>query len=190
MNGLPFLIRTQQPCDSDALTRLHDHAFGPGRFARTAYRVREGCITEPALNLCVMNGAEMIGAIQFTPITIGEAAGALLLGPLVIADAYKNQGWGLKLMLDGMGRGIGLGYRFVILVGDPPYYARAGFAPVPVSQIEMPGPVDPARLLYAELVAGVLPDFRGAVRGIPCAHGLAGEGGSAPLPVPGQREQA
>jgi predicted N-acetyltransferase YhbS len=166
MNFPAFLIRTQTPCDRAAVEALHEHAFGPGRFARTAYRVREGCIGEPRLSLCAMNGAEMIGAIEFTPITIGGAGNALLLGPLVIADAHKNNGWGLKLMLDGMSRAIGLGYRFVILVGDLPYYARAGFAAVPRGQIEMPGPVNPDRLLCAELEAGCLPQYRGRVAGI------------------------
>jgi predicted N-acetyltransferase YhbS len=84
----------------------------------------------------------------------------------VIADAYKNQGFGLKLMLDGMSRARELGYKLVILVGDLPYYARAGFAITPSGRIVMPGPVDPARLLYAELVPGALASFQGAVRGL------------------------
>jgi predicted N-acetyltransferase YhbS len=116
-----------------------------------------------------MNGEELIGSIEFTPIKIGGVPAALLLGPLVIADASKNQGWGLKLMLDGMGRGLRLGYRFVILVGDAPYYARAGFQPVQPGRIEMPGPVNPARLLYAELVAGSAADYAGLVCGLPAA---------------------
>lgn len=171
MNRPAFLVRTQQPCDHAILTQLHEEAFGPGRFARTAYRVREGCRTEPELNLCLMMGAVAIGAIQFTPITIGKRDGALLLGPLVVSNGWKNQGWGLKLMLEGMTRGAKLGYRFVILVGDQPYYARAGFAVVPLGQIEMPGPVDPARLLYAELVPGSLGDYRGMVKGVPAGIG-------------------
>lgn len=167
MNVPAFLIRTQQPCDLPAIQALHEHAFGPGRFARTAYRVREGCIGEPGLSLCAVNGEELIGSIEFTPIKIGGVTGALLLGPLVIADNSKNQGWGLKLMLEGMGRGLRLGYRFVVLVGDAPYYARAGFQPVRPGRIEMPGPVNPARLLYAELEAGSAADYAGLVCGLP-----------------------
>ncbi len=69
------------------------------------------------------------------------------------------------MMLDGMARARELGYKLVILVGDLPYYARAGFAVVPCGRILMPGPVDPARLLYAELAPGALEAYRGPVRG-------------------------
>jgi predicted N-acetyltransferase YhbS len=161
------IIRLQTSEDQAAITRLNELAFGPGRFTRTAYRVREGAATEPRLNLCVVAEEELIGAVQFTPIEIGSLDHALLLGPLVISDAYKNQGWGLKLMLEGMSRARSLGYKLVILVGDLPYYARAGFATTPPGQIDMPGPVDPSRLLYAELVPGAAACYKGLVRGLP-----------------------
>ncbi len=51
-----FLIRLQTPDDEPALTALNERAFGPGRFARTAYRVREGAVTDPRLNLCIGEG--------------------------------------------------------------------------------------------------------------------------------------
>ncbi|MGC2603662.1 MAG: N-acetyltransferase, partial [Rhodomicrobium sp.] len=80
--------------------------------------------------------------------------------------AHSNQGHGLRLMLEGLRRARELGYQLVILVGDLPYYARAGFAAVPPERILLPGPVDPARLLYAELVPGALEAYRGLVRGL------------------------
>ena len=105
--------------------------------------------------------------MQLTPVSIGSVGGALLLGPLIVEKAYGNQGYGLRLMLEGMARARALGYRLVILVGDLPYYARAGFTVTPAGRIAMPGPVDPARLLYAELVPGALESYRGLVRGLP-----------------------
>jgi predicted N-acetyltransferase YhbS len=160
-------IRLQTPDDFPALTQLNEASFGPGRFARTAYRVREGAAAEPRLNLCAVKDDVIIGAVQFAPVTIGGAAGALLLGPLVIEEAHKNQGHGLRLMLEGLRRARELGYRLVILVGDLPYYARAGFVVAPFGQFVMPGPVDSARLLYAELEPGALRAYGGLVRGVP-----------------------
>jgi len=159
------LIRLQTPDDYPALKQLNEDTFGPGRFARTAFRVREGAAEEPRLNLCAEQDGAIIGAVQFTPIAIGGVGGALLLGPLIIEKAHNNQGHGLRLMLEGMERAKKLGYKLVILVGDLPYYARAGFSPVPSGRIIMPGPVDPARLLYAELVPGALEAYRGPVHG-------------------------
>ncbi len=161
------LIRLQTPDDHNALLSLNEKAFGPGRFARTAYRVREGGMCEPSLNLCAVLEGEIIGSVDFTPVAIGGVPQALLLGPLIIADNHKNQGHGLRLMLHGLGRARDLDYRLVILVGDLPYYARAGFRAPPLGRIVFPGPVDPARILYAELVPEALEAYRGLVRGIP-----------------------
>jgi predicted N-acetyltransferase YhbS len=55
------------------------------------------------------------------------------------------------------------GIRLVVLVGDEPYYARFGFHPVPPGQIGLPGPVDPKRLLAAELAPGALQSYRGLI---------------------------
>lgn len=181
------IIRLQTPEDGHALNEMNERAFGPGRFARTAYRIREEASSEARLNLCVVDKGSLIGAVQFTPISIGDRAGALLLGPLVIEEAYKNQGWGLKLMLEGMTRGRALGYKFVILVGDLPYYARAGFAITPPGRIILPGPVDPARLLYAELVPGTLDIYQGNVRGLPHREASNQEDEAPSTVLPGTR---
>jgi predicted N-acetyltransferase YhbS len=159
-------IRLQTPDDHAALVSLNETAFGPGRFARTAYRVREGSAGEPRLSLCAVLDGEIIGAVQFTPIAIGGVPGALLLGPLLIADGHKNHGHGLRLMREGLRRAAGLGYKLVVLVGDLPYYARAGFCATPHGRIVMPGPVDPARILCVELMPGALEGYRGLVRGL------------------------
>lgn len=159
-------IRLQRPDDLPTLKQLYEETFGPGRFARTAFRVREGAAPEPRLNLCAVQDGAIIGAVHFTPICIGGVSGALLLGPLIIEKAHSNQGHGLRLMLEGLKRARELGYRLVILVGDLPYYARAGFAVVPGGRITLPGPVDPARLLFAELIPGSLGEYRGLVRGL------------------------
>ncbi len=161
------LIRLQTPDDHEILAGMNERAFGPGRFARTAYRLREGTATEPRLNLLAVLDGAIAGSVQFTPITIGGVSGALLLGPLIIEDAHKNQGHGLKLMLEGMRRARQLGYRLVILVGDLPYYSRAGFSVAPIGRLQLRGPVDPARLLYAELLPGALEAYQGLVRGLP-----------------------
>src|SRR3712207_6553088 len=42
MTQLPLVIRPEEPSDAAAIERLHERAFGPGRFARTAFRLREG----------------------------------------------------------------------------------------------------------------------------------------------------
>ena len=41
MSDLPLVIEPETPDDADDIERLNERVFGPGRFARTAYRIRE-----------------------------------------------------------------------------------------------------------------------------------------------------
>jgi predicted N-acetyltransferase YhbS len=87
----------------------------------------------------------------------------LLLGPLVVAPEFAGQGFGRQLIAEALERAKADGVRLVVLVGDEPYYGRFGFHPVPPGQITLPGPVDPRRLLAAELEPGMLAGYRGAI---------------------------
>lgn len=159
-----FVIRPEEPGDLAAVTHLSARAFGPGRFARTAYRIREGVPPVLELSLTAWWDGHLAGAIRFTSISIGGAGGALLLGPLAVDPIFSGQGYGRTLVWEGLTRARALDYRLVVLVGDLPYYARFGFVPAPPGQIELPGPVDPARLLARELEPDVLKNFHGLVQ--------------------------
>ncbi len=157
-----FLIRPQAPGDLSAVDQLHEEAFGPGRFARSAYRVREAS-HGPQVALTAWNGATLVGAIQLTAVTIGDRTGAMLLGPLAVAPDYKGMGGGLRLIQESLAAARIAGKRLIVLVGDLSYYQRAGFAVVPPGQILFPGPADPARILALELQPGALGEYRGLI---------------------------
>ena len=155
--------RPLTPADFPAVSRLHAKVFGPGRFTRTAYRVREGA---PALSpycRAALLGDRLVAAVCFTPISIGRVGGALLLGPLAVDPDLAGQGFGRRLIAEAMDAAKADGVKLVVLVGDEPYYGRFGFHPVPPGQITLPGPVDPRRLLAAELQTGALPAFSGVI---------------------------
>jgi predicted N-acetyltransferase YhbS len=160
-------IRREEESDVSALSLLSAQAFGPGRFARTAYRVREGVPPVASLALTAWLDARVIGGIRFTEVRIGETGNALLLGPLVVDPAYKGNGYGRALVQEGLTRARAQGFALVLLVGDMSYYGRFGFVPVPPGQITLPGPVDPERLLVAELSPGALAGAVGQVRASP-----------------------
>jgi predicted N-acetyltransferase YhbS len=165
MTSSSFAIRLEHDGDAGILSDLSAHAFGPGRFTRSAYRVREGVPPIKTLCLCGELAGRVVGGIRFTAIRIGEKEGAALLGPLVVDPAEKGKGYGRALVEEGLARARGEGFDLVLLVGDMPYYARFGFKPVPPGQIALPGPVDPARLLALELVPGALAGAEGQVKG-------------------------
>jgi predicted N-acetyltransferase YhbS len=87
----------------------------------------------------------------------------LLLGPLTVEPAFRSRGIGERLLTRSLDAAREAGHRLVILVGDEPYYSRAGFKRVPMGRLAMPGPVDPARLLYCELAPGAFEGVQGAV---------------------------
>jgi predicted N-acetyltransferase YhbS len=179
-------IHNEDPSHLDAVEALLDEAFGPGRFAKTAYRLREGTDPIADLSFVAMLDGSPIGAVRLSPITIG-GADALFLGPLVVHPDYKNRGHGLALMRKALAAAKARGHRLVVLVGDAPYYARADFAPIPSGQVTLPGPVDPNRLLAHELVEGALSAVSGMARPAPRRE-AGSQGTSAAFAVPGGSE--
>jgi predicted N-acetyltransferase YhbS len=165
MSSSSFEIRLETDGDAQALSQLSAQAFGPGRFTRSAYRVREGVPPVKSLCLCGLLDRKLVGGIRFTAIRIGECEGAALLGPLVVDPLVKGKGYGKALVGEGLARARSEGFALVLLVGDMPYYGRFGFQPVSPGQITLPGPVDPARLLAVELVPGALAGATGVVKG-------------------------
>lgn len=163
MPNLKICLKTE--ADTKALSQLAADAFGPGRFARSAYRVREGVPPVAALCLAGWLAEELVGGIRFTAIRIGEMENACLLGPVIVAPGRKGNGFGKELVEEGIARAKQEGFGLVLLVGDMPYYGRFGFKPVPPGKIILPGPVDPARLLALELVPGTLEHASGKVEG-------------------------
>jgi predicted N-acetyltransferase YhbS len=160
-----ILHRPATPADLDLVSELNARVFGPGRFTRTAYRVREGTPQLSPYCRVALQGARMIAAVRFTPIAIGGTGDALLLGPLAVHPEFAGRGHGRQLIGEALALATHDGVRLVVLIGDEPYYARFGFHPVPPGQIGLPGPVDPKRLLAAELAPGALQSYRGLIVG-------------------------
>ena len=162
MTDLSLNLTPLTPADLAAIEKLDERGFGPGRFARTAYRLREGVEPDPQLSFVAHVGTLLVGANRMTPITCGGKP-ALLLGPLTVDPPFRSRGIGEALMQKSMDAARAAGHQLVILVGDEPYYKRIGFKRVPMGRLSLPGPVDPARLLYCELVEGAFEGVSGAI---------------------------
>ena len=163
MNDISLTILAETPDDAIAIERLHQRTFGPGRYAKTAYRIREGVSHDTALSFTARIGTLLVGSVRLSPIRIGETK-ALLLGPLTVEPPFRSRGVGAKLIERSLSAAKAAGHRLVVLVGDQPYYARAGFKRIPKGQVKMPGPVDPARLLIAELSEAAFNGVAGEIR--------------------------
>ena len=158
-------IRPEKPEDQSTIDALLAAAFGPGALARAAFRVREQAPHDPDLAFAGFCGDRLVASVRLTPIAIGKTPG-LLLGPLVVDPAHKNNGHGRALVAHALEAARTHGHRLVVLVGDAAYYGPMGFAAIPAGSVTMPGPVDPARLLAAELVLGAAAGLSGQIRGV------------------------
>jgi predicted N-acetyltransferase YhbS len=163
MTDVALTILPETNEDAAGIDRLNERAFGPGRFAKSAYRLREQVAHRLDVSFTARIGTLLVGSVRLSPIRIGEAK-ALLLGPLTVEPAFRERGVGQALIERALKEAKAKGHRLVILVGDEPYYGKSGFRPVPPGRALMPGPVDPARLLVAELADGAFEGVSGPIR--------------------------
>src|SRR5499426_93335 len=163
MSDLSLTILPEKPNDADAIERLHERTFGPGRFVLSAYRPREHVDHLLELSFTARIGTLLVGSVRQLPICIGDTT-ALLLGPLTVEPPFRKRGVGRALLDRALGDAKAKGHRLVLLVGDEPYYSRVGFKRVPKGRAIMPGPVDYNRLLVAELADGAFEGVSGAIR--------------------------
>jgi len=156
-------IALETPNDAQAIDRLHERTFGPGRFALTAYRLREHVDHRLDLSFTARIGTLLVGSVRQLPICIGDAP-ALMLGPLTVEPPFRGHGIGRALLGRALTEAKAKDIRLVVLVGDEPYYGRVGFKPIAKGRLTMPGPVDYSRLLVAELVEGAFAGVSGRIR--------------------------
>src|SRR5512141_768795 len=97
MSELNLTILPETADDAEGVERLHERTFGPGRYARTAFRIREGRGHLLELSFTARIGTLLVGSLRLTPICIGETP-ALLLGPLTVDPPFRERGIGSALI--------------------------------------------------------------------------------------------
>jgi predicted N-acetyltransferase YhbS len=163
MSEAAWQIRPETPADAGAIEALNEAGFGPGRFAKAAYRLREGVAQVPGLGFVAAERDTLLGSVRFWPISVGGHQ-ELLLGPLAVRGDQRGRGIGIALMQAGIDEARQGPWRGILLVGDEPYYAKAGFSRLPPGRVRFPGPVDQDRILGLSLKGGEMLSLTGQVR--------------------------
>lgn len=164
----PFerLITVEAAAERDAADALVNRVFGPGRYAKTAERLREGNAPLPGLSFVMhrvgrAGEAEttIIGSVRLWPVNIYDDARKVLgtmafLGPIAVDEAHQSHGIGRALIDVSIQAAFKTGVTAVLLVGTPAYFEKFGF--VKAEGLTLPGPVDYRRLmvLYNPAYAG------------------------------------
>lgn len=150
MSDLPP-IRPEAPGDAPAVAALIAAAFGPGRYAKAAERLREGRAPDLVHSFVAWDGDRLAGAVRLWAITVGGEP-CIFLGPIAVDPAWRSRGLGEALVETACEAAAAAGWKAVLLVGDAPYFGRMGFEPAPGA--DMPGPVDRRRVLARSLTPG------------------------------------
>ena len=84
-----FAIISETTDHLAAIEAIHETVFGPGRFARTAFRVREGISPDPNFCFVAIENKALVGSVRLTKVAIGQEE-AYLLGPLCVCLLYTS----------------------------------------------------------------------------------------------------
>ena len=149
-------IAPEMPADAGEIEALVLDAFGPGRFAKTAERLREAA--RFVAGFTARQDGRLIGSVRLWAIQVGSAE-ALFLGPIAVAADARREGLGADLVAACVEEARLRAVAGILLVGDAPYFERFGFAVAP--DAVLPGPADPLRVLWLAIAGGAA---EGAVR--------------------------
>ena len=126
------LIRDERPGDEHAIDEItraafrdHPHSSHTEHLIVDALR-RAGALT---VSLVAERAGEVAGHIAFSPVGIADnSPGWYGLGPVSVSPAVQGEGVGQALVRAGLERLRSLGARGCVLLGEPTYYKRFGFA--------------------------------------------------------------
>lgn len=139
----PVRIVRERSGDAAAIDALVLAAFGPGRFAKTAERLREAAAL--AAGFSAFEAERLIGSVRLWSITVG-AARSVFLGPIAVDASSRRGGLGAELVQACIDEARAMKLDGVLLIGDPPYFSRFGFVAAPDAVFG--GPVDRRRIMW------------------------------------------
>jgi putative acetyltransferase len=157
-------IRAERPADLGpiaAVTRaaFRDHPFSQQTEHRIVRALREaGALT---LSLVATIDVTMVGHVAFSPVTVdGRDEGWYGPGPVSVWPERQRRSIGSALIRAGLAGLRAQGAQGCVVLGDPRYYRRFGFAPHP--PLQLPGA--PADHFKALAFAAALPAGTAAYR--------------------------
>lgn len=158
-----YFCRPERAADVAAIRAILESAFPSSAEARLVDALRAS--GKLAVSMIAADASGPVGHIAFSPVTVGEAAG-LGLAPMAVLPAHQNKGVGALLVREGLASCTQLGCGFVVVLGEPEYYGRFGFARASNYGLDNEYGVDEA-FMALELKPGSLPPEGGLVRYAP-----------------------
>jgi len=141
-------IRDERPEDADAITELtcaafadHPHSSHTEQFIVAALRAAGALTISLVAELGDDDGVDgddidhaprLVGHIAFSPVAISDGSPNWYgLGPVSVAPPAQRRGIGRELIEAGLARLRDLGAECCVVLGEPEFYSRFGFAADP-----------------------------------------------------------
>jgi len=126
-------------------------SFGPGRFARSVYRLREKNDRDTEFSYIYELNNQILSSISYYKTFLNNDINGLLLGPLAVDPEHRGKGYGVELVKYT----IALikkttTYDFILVIGDYHYYEKFGFKKIN-NTFSFYGPVNSEKVLILHL---------------------------------------
>jgi putative acetyltransferase len=133
------MIREALPSDDEAIRDVQRAAFATHPFsAHTEHLIVDRLRARAKLSVslvCCDEVGTVVGHVAFSPVCVdGAGYNWFGLGPLAVLPAHQAKGCGSALTRQGLEQLRAMGAHGCVVLGDPRYYARFGFAPCPSLQ--------------------------------------------------------
>lgn len=118
-------LRCECPQDVDAIRRVHLTAFPSKVESELVDRLRSaGHLT---VSVVALVNNTVVGHVAFSPVSVGTGTTGAGLGPIAVLKDHQGAGIGSQLVQTGLRECQSAGAEWVVVLGDPGFYARFGF---------------------------------------------------------------
>jgi putative acetyltransferase len=120
-------VRPEEPADHRAIHAVHAASFPTVSEARLVDALRSA--GRLCVSLVAVEQDEVVGHVAFSPVNVLGATDGVGLAPVAVLQAFRRCGIAEQLIREGLALCEQWGHGFVVVLGDPRYYRRFGFAP-------------------------------------------------------------
>ena len=133
--------------DNDKIIKLLHKSFGPGRFARSVYRLREKNDRDTEFSYIYELNNQILSSISYYKTFLNNDINGLLLGPLAVDPEHRSKGYGVELVKYTIALiRKTMAYDFILVIGDYHYYEKFGFKRID-NTFSFYGPVNSEKVL-------------------------------------------
>lgn len=120
-------IRPEEIADHAAIRAVHRTSFPSAIEAALVDALRAA--GRLSVSLVAVDQGRIVGHVAFSPVSAPGASDGVGLAPVAVLPAFRRRGIADQLIREGLAACRRRHHGFVVVLGEPSYYARFGFVP-------------------------------------------------------------